>query len=321
MKYCYVLASTTWDKYARMVYLSASSLRRVHPDAEIVLVADEASAHMASQPCYPLQEILTRVVRVPDVKGTDSSIRSRFLKTSIRRWLEGDFLFIDADTLLVRPVHPVIGATKSLAAVRDCEDPRTPGGVPDRIKQIYGQLGWRLPAATYFNTGIVFYPDKRETREFCTEWHRRWHLSLQVGIYFDQPAFNSAATDLGIKISELDRSLNAYVTVDPRFARGARILHFCVTADSFKQTVLQYLLNSLKPPRWSVDWTPLERCSRQQHPWAPPYQPDTLWSSGNYNRAVLAALTCPKKAASSVLRRSIRFVRNAAVRFQREHHQ
>ena len=46
MQVVYVLASNRWDKYAQMVYLSASSLKRIHPEAHTILLTDHDTARL-----------------------------------------------------------------------------------------------------------------------------------------------------------------------------------------------------------------------------------------------------------------------------------
>src|SRR6187549_1140648 len=99
---CYVLASTGRDDYSAMAAVSAHCVRRLHANAHIHLLCDEATEPALREHAAPVLALVDRVHRIETGMPTPV-LRSRFVKTSMRRHIEGDFIFIDVDTMPVRP--------------------------------------------------------------------------------------------------------------------------------------------------------------------------------------------------------------------------
>lgn len=304
MKICYVVTSSTWDIYSQMFYISASAVKRLYPKAHVVLVTDPPGAAFAKREDYPLARLLDEVIEVPCEPTTDSMIRSRFLKTNLRNLLQGEFLFLDADTLPIRPFEQIFEAQGDMAAAddrnRDCPKPHIPTSF---IEPLYRQVGWSVDLKNYYNTGVIFFRDSPQCHDLCGEWHKRWLLSCGNGVYYDQPAFNSAVNEIGADISLLHPSFNAMVDADPKLAHGAKILHFYSQARYFDNMILSFLLKGIKAPLWSIDWNAVDKCVKANHPWGPPTLPPLLWLSGNYTDALFAVPRHPMTVARPFARR------------------
>jgi hypothetical protein len=316
IKVCYVVTCSEWDMYTKMLYISASAVRRLYPAAQVVLVTDTAGASFARRKDYPLFGLLTEVMEASDAIGSDPLVRSRYLKTSLRQRVNGDFLFLDADTLPIRPFEQILQLGGAMAAADDRNRDYPYPHVPPHIKPHYRSLGWRLDVDRYYNTGVLLFRDTSECHKLCDEWHRRWRHSAEQGVYYDQPAYNSAVNELGISVSTLQTRFNAMVDADPALAKGAAILHFYAKARYFDKMIMAYLVNQLKAPNWHIDgWEAVGRCASAGHPWAPPCLPPLLWQSGNYFRAVLASplrpMTVLRPFAQSIKRTGKKMARMA----------
>src|SRR5690242_498527 len=94
---CYVQASTEDDLYAAMACISATFVRRLYPDAHIHLVCDEVTAPALRDRRAKVLDLASEVT-VVDTGMPGLIKRSRFVKTSLRQVVRGDFIFLDVDT-------------------------------------------------------------------------------------------------------------------------------------------------------------------------------------------------------------------------------
>lgn len=287
----YVLASTGCDRYATMCFLSASALRRVHPEVRTVLVCDErTSVHLRANAPF-LERVIDEFVIEPAPMPHPRS-RSFYLKTRLRSIITGDFIFLDCDTLPVRPFLDMTAGDWDMAFVLDRShhgpiDPVFPHWEVPRLKR----MAWNARLTRYFNTGVGYYRDNAAVRALATEWQRLWEQAYAQGDDWDQLAFNCAAEAVPVRIHELPVSYNAMVAVSPLHAREAKIYHFFAgnqteMSDSLYEHLIHYFESSGK-----VDWAAIDRSVATNHPWMPPYWPRRLWQTGNRVQAVRLALT------------------------------
>lgn len=104
-KIVYVLVSHLNDTYAEQCYLSIRSLRKMHPSAYITIVTDNATRDELAGVRKELTRMADDVVVVDFDDDVTPVVRSRLLKTTLRRRIEGDFLFLDCDTICVKPLN------------------------------------------------------------------------------------------------------------------------------------------------------------------------------------------------------------------------
>ncbi|MCC7191304.1 MAG: hypothetical protein IT444_00860 [Phycisphaeraceae bacterium] len=282
LQICYVLAGSGDDVYADMLYISASMSRRLYADARIRLLCDEVTAPALEQHHSPVLDVVDEVVRVETGMTTVAS-RSRFVKTSMRQVVQGDFIFLDADALPVQPFHQMALVKEDFAAVRDCLV--VPAGqwyqlkllwrhwtesppIPAPVKPVYDSMAWNYPPRYYFNTGVMFMRDTPEARRLGQEWHNRWRQQFdKLGIHQDQFSFNSAIHDLTTPIRVLPTRYNAMVRTSPWYAHRAKIFHFFTTGKSPEPgTVLARLVETLQKTR-KLDTEMIERFCRSGYPW------------------------------------------------------
>src|SRR4051812_44207954 len=88
---CYALASDGDQRYIDLVAISALAVKRFHPSAKIVVLTDDQS--------FPLVQSLLGQTGLGDVVRTvgayqdKSGARGRFVKTQVRQFIDGDFLY------------------------------------------------------------------------------------------------------------------------------------------------------------------------------------------------------------------------------------
>lgn len=282
----YVLVTDGRGRYPAMALVSASAARRIYPDARLVLVTDEDTPVRLRESHPRLLALFDHVAATPTPMA-GAHERGFYLKTRTRDLVEGDFVYLDVDTLPVRPFHDVFARPFDLAMVQDrnhhCPiDPVYPHWEEPRMKR----LGWQVPLARYFNTGVIFSRDTPAARRVWGEWQRLWHESFATGDDWDQLAVNVAIHHTPADVLELPPAYNAMVTVHPVHARGARVYHFfTVNRDAWRQTVFEHMLAQAERGG-ELDWSAVDRCVAMDHPWLPPYWPRRLWQTGNRAKAV-----------------------------------
>ncbi|MBA2627318.1 MAG: hypothetical protein H0U85_04845 [Gemmatimonadales bacterium] len=267
---CYVLTTEGEDIYALMTRISAASVRRLHPDAEIVLLCDPESESALRGAASPLLNLCDTVVSVaPDIEGRMQ--RSRWLKSSLRNVIDGELLYVDADTVAVKPlaVEPAPGE-HVLAALDGWDLDGTPiQGVHDWVWVLADRLGWTIPGF-YRNSGVIYFRDSAAARSLGQRWHEEWQRSAEVGCYRDQPAFNAVLGEFGDAVGTLPTTMNAMVRYRAWMARRARLYHFWAEGNPVADepdTLLDHLIAHMRATGM-VDYDAISRSGRLQYPWA-----------------------------------------------------
>jgi hypothetical protein len=254
---CFVLAAKGLGLYADMAAVAALAVRRLHPKARIILVTDEPTARAIDHGKHAIADIVSEII--VQRTGTDlPTVSSRFLKTSLRQLVKGDYLYLDNDAIAVRPLDR---------------------GWPRRVD---------LAVARYLNSGVAFVRDTPGAHAFYAEWHRRWKQTLSLGIWQDQFSFNSASiTGTGTIAILPDR--DNWVTHSTAMLRGrARIFHFFASTYGDEvpvNTLLGHLISRFQRDS-ALDEATIACAARDNFPWMNDVRLKHLLASGLYLRAV-----------------------------------
>src|SRR6266446_6600103 len=127
---CFVLAAKDLGLYADMAAVAALTVRRLHPQARTILVADKLTARAIDHGSHALGNIVSELIVQPT--GTDEPIvSSRRLKTVLRQLVKGDYLYLGNDVIAVRPLDRGWPKVGDLAVARDRNERGiTPTAVP-----------------------------------------------------------------------------------------------------------------------------------------------------------------------------------------------
>lgn len=225
----YVLTSSEKDIYLEQCLVSLYSLRVHNPDAEvIVLVDDKTKASIVGQ--RAVIEKFADDVRVVDTPADYSPVeRSRFIKTQIRRFVEGDFLFLDCDTIITGPLDDIDKQVGDVAVVTDFHgsfrDYPFRDYIIDEMQRIYSLDV--SDVSLYFNSGAIYCKDTPLAHKFFEKWHEMWTYSdREKGNFKDQPAMMAADKLLGGVITEMDGVWNCQVPSSIKYLSNAKVLHF-----------------------------------------------------------------------------------------------
>lgn len=276
--HAYVVSSSNADYFAECAAISMTSLRAVHPDATIVAVIDAASGEG-----HGLDAIRGLADRCIDVTlGHDTALmRSRHLKVHLREIVEGDFLYLDSDTFVLRPIDPIWEAKADVAAAADLDDRGNRYVMSDAHRADFARLGWPDLEGTHLNSGVVLLRDTPAVHDLMRRLIDDWtHFCKVLGRVNDQPVFNHSVAESGISVALLPGIDNAQVSIDLLSGRNARIAHiFSGQFDRRDDTVLHVAARRLKA-EGVVDRALIDRAIAAGHVWTHLDSPKKLFAAG-----------------------------------------
>ena len=178
-----IVYAATGRPYVTLARRAARTVRRLMPDVPIDLYTDEAP----DDPVFDRVHLLERVDRRPKIEAL---IRTRFDLA----------LYLDADTVMLAPVHDVFdvvaGCDLAMAVEAYRGDKRNLSG-PTHVP----------PAFPPFNSGVIAFNASDRTRDFA----RRWAEAFRAGAAehpYDQRALRETAYASDLSIRTLPREYN-----------------------------------------------------------------------------------------------------------------
>jgi len=246
-KIVYVLVSNNEDYYYEQLLLSATSLRKKMPNVEVFAMVDEETENYLNTRKNSWESLINQLIIVSVPNELSPKERSRWLKTSMRKHIEGDFLFIDCDTIIVEDLSDIANLDIDLGAVLDCHFNKKYLLNINKYKEMFRRTDellnfhLSLPELNYFNSGVIFCRDTEQNHIFFDEWYKLWKLSSSAGIVTDQQSFYEANYNLNGVIKELDGKWNCtlWLSASINYLSSSHIIH-CFKTGYFSENL--YLL-------------------------------------------------------------------------------
>lgn len=234
MKFLYILTSNGRDKYIDMTYVSAVFLRYLHPNSQVLLGCDSQSFDGISKSGHPLIKLVDDVISC-ETPDREPSWRNRYVKCRMRRLLSGNFLYLDADTMPVKPLMDLFSIRGDFGAVSN-HNRSIENNIDSRERHVFLSNDWRLPTQLYVNGGVLYWADTKKAHELCNMYIHKWEQASAGGNYYDQPALNAALVEWAKSFEILDHKYNAQFIMNPRMGVDAHIWHkyFSVNVDKFR---------------------------------------------------------------------------------------
>ena len=230
-KLLYILVSDPADVYLEQAYVSATTCARHNPDATLVLLTDRQTADgwLQESPLSAPFKALFKEIKVVDLDASLPPMqRSRLLKTGMREYVKGDFLFIDADTVVARPLDGIDSVEAALAAAPDLHSTFREHPHRQATINMCRKLGYDPSGDDYyFNSGVLLVRDTEANHDFFRKWRKNYLEGYEKGIRPDQPSL--AKTRAGDGITRLPDVWNVEVQNGVRYLRDAFIVHYMVT--------------------------------------------------------------------------------------------
>ena len=225
----YILTSSDKDIYIEQLWLSLYSLRLHNPEVRVVLLTDDSTEVSLVGDRAKIRQYLSEVKVVDVTKEYTLKERSRFIKTTYRKYLKGNLLFLDTDTIIADSLSSIDVVEADVACVLDYHaqlDKLIDGPViRERMIDIFGvDVG---DENNYFNSGVMFVKDTPCTHQLFEEWHKNWKIAaFEKNQCFDQPALLVSDKVCGHIIKELSGVWNCQVLTSIQYLHHAKIIHF-----------------------------------------------------------------------------------------------
>ena len=154
--------------------------------------------------------------------------RSRWIKTSVRQLVRGDFMFVDCDTIVCKRLSDIdafdckVGAVfESHLLVEDyCDSLRKKALAENAL------IGVDLDEEKeYFSSGVLWVKDVPDSYRLYELWHQFWLESVALGLPIDQPSLAKANREIGYLIKRIPDTYNCILFTRNCFVERAHILH------------------------------------------------------------------------------------------------
>lgn len=226
MKVVYILISSENDYYAEQLLVSLYSLKLHNPDCNPVILTDRDTVINLKGRLKRINEFADEIIEIKLPEGMTGKEKSRFIKTSMQKYIDGDFLFIDVDTLIMKSLQEIVTYNCNIGAVLDCHTPATGNGQMLNCLKLKKIKNW--VCYNYFNSGVVWVKDNEATRKFFSDWHEIWYKDWKnYRIVIDQFAFAQANLNNKNIVEEIPGKYNCQLTISYyKFLFNAKIIHY-----------------------------------------------------------------------------------------------
>lgn len=246
----YVLVSRQDDNYSEQLLLSMYSLFKFNKDVFVTIVCDEESAILLKE--NHSFGLFNNVKLLPLKFESDISLkeRSRILKTSLRKLVRGDYLFIDTDTIICSDLTSIDTLEADVAMAYDVNrnDKLSIKDIDiiERCSLINKKMN--IINYPYFNSGIIYSKDTKISHTLYEKWHKNWTIGKEQSLFSDQPSLCISNIEMGEKIQRLDDSWNWQFKYGSQI-KQPKIMHYFNPAQigDIEDRPLAYLLyNEIK---------------------------------------------------------------------------
>lgn len=228
-KIVYSVVSGFEDVYLPQAMVAAYTARKSNPTADIVLVVDQDTEIVIKEKLPNIIKYVSEVLVVHVPENFGKMHRSRYLKTTLRQNLKGDFLFVDADTVVTDDLSSIDGFEADIACVLDRHSAVSEHEHSIDIQSHIAPLSLNISDLKdkYFNSGVMYVKDTAKAHQLFEKWHEFWRDSLKKASGIDQPALAKANMQCSYPIIELDGIWNCQLSDNfINYFSDAKILHY-----------------------------------------------------------------------------------------------
>lgn len=225
-KIVYVLTFDDSNYYLEQLMLSACSARTHNPDAEIIVVTDKESAATIDGWRKKLYNYADAVKSFELPSGLDKMLQSRWLKTNLRSIIEGDYIFLDTDTLVCDSLDDIGSFDGDIMMVREQHCLFHQKQDHKIIQNLCTQIaGKKWDTDIYFNSGVIYVKDTDAAHNFYSRWHSIWNHSCSLGIKTDQQSLAVTIAEQPI-VRELPQNYHCQLVYSSEYFPTAKIIHY-----------------------------------------------------------------------------------------------
>jgi hypothetical protein len=228
-KLVYVLTCAPEKHYIEQALIAVFSARYWNPDIHIVLVVDDLTNQLLNGKRAQILDYVSEKIIVPFEEISRSPMyRSRWIKTSVRQMVEGDFLFVDCDTIVCKSLADIDTFDCKVGAVWESHLPVEEycDGLRKKALASNARIGVDLDEEKeYFSSGVLWVKDVPDAYRLYELWHQYWLESEALGLPIDQPALAKANRECGYLIRRIPDTYNCILFTRNDFVEKAHILH------------------------------------------------------------------------------------------------
>jgi Nucleotide-diphospho-sugar transferase len=263
----YAVTSSGRDFYSAMTRVSAASIRVSNPGVAIIAACDNQSVAAMRHSRDPLLGEIDELI-VCDTPVGNNGFRNRFVKTQLRRLVDGPFLFLDSDTLVRENISEIFSLDTDIACAPNHSKDSLEQQIWSRDEEILSVMGWSTRKDAYVNGGVMFYNNSPGAVRFADDWHQKWLRSHETAKTFrDQAALNAAIFDTAPRLGVLPHRFNAQFKVTPSVASNAVLFHFYASnIDDEPITEFESLVGRLLNGA-ELRHSHIESMLKHNHPW------------------------------------------------------
>lgn len=225
MKILYVLVSSESDFYYEQALISMMSAKYQMPNCTISLLTERETDNSLKASRNLINEYLSEKVVIDLDSSLSPMQKSRWLKTSMRKYVKGDFLYVDVDTVFAAPIDETL-FSEDIMGVPDGNCPLKTHPMRWFIEDNLKKVHFSNTLDYHINSGVLFFKDTPIALSFAEKWHERWIESCQKEIFIDQPALHQTVVDTKCILKLLPNYMNAQFGRNINTLAKAVILHY-----------------------------------------------------------------------------------------------
>ncbi len=237
-KILYTLISSEADFYLEQALLSVYSLRLYNPNAYVGLVVDKDTKDSFVGNRSVVYKYFSEIIEISVPVQYGKMQRSRYLKTNLRNFVEGDYLFIDCDTIVSGNLDEIDDFHGDIGGVLDAMSPYVSTKYP-YWEDVVRTVGWwgDLNGVPIYNSGVLFVRDNAKTRDFYFQWYKNWiYCGKNYKIYKDQLPLCKVYSENQEIIEDLAPKWHCQVKGEGfmEFPMDTKIIHYYASQDKMK---------------------------------------------------------------------------------------
>lgn len=225
MKILYILVSSESDFYYEQALISMMSAKYQMPSCTISLLTERETDNKLKGARSLINEYISEKIVIDLDSSLSPMQKSRWLKTSTRKLVKGDFLYVDVDTVFAAPIDESL-LSEDVMGVPDGNYPLSDHPLKWFILDNLNKLGYSTNSKYHINSGILYLKDTPNVHHFIDEWHKLWQDSCKKGIFIDQPALQQAISNSNKILKLLPNSWNAQFGRNINTLLDGIILHY-----------------------------------------------------------------------------------------------
>lgn len=215
-KCVYVLVSTESDYYLEQTLISVYSLRYYNPNANITVVADRDTSENLKGKRAEIKKYVSDFVVIECPHDYDNMKKSRYIKTNLRKFLTGDFLYIDCDTVISDSLNEIDNFDGEIGAVYDSNRnfmiANTQAHSDTYINNNTTYMNWpSMIGWPNYNGGVLFVRDTDTAHTFYQHWYDLWIECTKKNLNIDMLALCRSNVEMGGVIKQLPGIWNCQI--------------------------------------------------------------------------------------------------------------